>query len=131
MNGSLSKIFALPLLLPAVAWAYDYQRAQANLASDYAACAAFYMTTTEVLRNHSRDHSNAEAAAKNALKMAVDLSNQEVTSARVQMVTEMLIGDMKGDWSNWGGVVNKYGPPCRELTENPVSRLQYWLNKND
>ncbi|HWR76514.1 MAG TPA: hypothetical protein VN283_04810 [Thiobacillus sp.] len=123
-------ILAMFCFVPAIAGAYDTQRAQANLASDYATCAAFYMISTQVLTKYSQDASKAEAAARNALDMAVTLSNREVTSARVEMVTQMmLVDEMKSDWSNWAIVVNKHFPTCKEITENPVRRLEYWLNK--
>lgn len=122
-------LLALICFIPAVAGAYDAQRAQANLASDYASCAAFYMISTQVLTNYSKDSSKSEAAARNALDMAVTLSNREVTSARVKMVTQMMMEEMKNDWSNWAVVLNTYGPTCKEVTENPVQRLEYWLNK--
>lgn len=122
---------ALIFFLPTVAGAYDSHRAQINLASDYASCAAFYMMATEVLRNNSKDGSGAEAAAKNALDMSVKLSNRKVTSSRLELVTEMMMEEMNNDWSNWAVVVNKYGSTCKEITENPVQRLQYWLNKED
>ena len=122
-------ILALCCFIPAVAGAADTQRAQANLASDYASCAAFYMVTTQVLRDNSKNATGAEAAARNALDMAVKLSNRKVTSARVDMVTQMMMADMNNDWSNWAVVLNKYGPTCREITENPIQRLEYWLNK--
>ena len=78
------KLFlVLFFFLPSGAVAYDSQRAQANLASDYATCAAYYMVSTEIFRNNSKDASKFEAAAKNALDMAVRLSNRKVTSARV------------------------------------------------
>jgi hypothetical protein len=122
-------LLALWCFIPAVAGAYDSQRAQTNLASDYATCAAFYMVTTQVLTDNSKDSSNAQAAARNSLDMAVTLSNREVTSARVEMVTQMMMEEMNDDWSNWAVVVNKYGSTCREITENPVQRLEYWLKK--
>jgi hypothetical protein len=87
------------------------------------------MVTTQVLTDNAKDASNAEAAARNSLDMAVTLSNREVTSARVEMVTQMMMDEMKNDWSNWAVVVNKYGSTCREITENPVQRLEYWLKK--
>lgn len=120
---------ALFFFLPTAAGAYDAQRAKINLASDYATCAAFYMVTTQVLTDNSKDASKAGAAARNALDMAVKLSNREVTSARVGMVTQMMMEDMNNDWSNWAIVLNKYGPACREITDNPAGRLEYWLNK--
>ena len=126
------KLFlVLFFFLPSGAVAYDSQRAQANLASDYATCAAYYMVSTEIFRNNSKDASKFEAAAKNALDMAVRLSNRKVTSARVDMVTQMMMGEMKNDWSNWAIVVKEYGFPCKKITDNPVQRLQYWLDKED
>lgn len=122
-------LLALFCFIPVAANAYDIQRAQANLASDYASCAAFYMITTQVLTDNQKDASKAEVAARNSLDMAVKLSNREVTSARVGMVTQMMMEDMNNDWSNWAIVLNKYGPTCREITDNPVERLEYWLNK--
>lgn len=122
-------LLALFFFLPSAAGAYDSQRAQINLASDYASCAAFYMMATEALRNNSKDGSGAEAAAKNALDMSVKLSNRKVTSSRLELVTGVMMEEMNNDWSNWAIVVNKYGSTCKEITENPVQRLQYWLNK--
>ena len=45
------------------------------------------------------------------------------------MVTQMMMDEMKNDWSNWAVVVNKYGPTCKEVSENPVKRLEFWLHK--
>ena len=122
-------LLALCCFIPAVAGAYDTQRAQANLASEYAICAAYYMVTTQVLTDNSKDASSAEAAARNSLDMAVKLSNRKVTSARVDMATQLMMEDMNNDWSNWAVVVSKYGSTCKEITENPVQRLEYWINK--
>lgn len=122
-------LLVLFCFIPVAANAYDTQRAQANLASDYASCAAFYMMIAQVLTDNQKDASKAEAAARIALDMAVKLSNREVTSARVGMATQLMMEDMNNDWSNWAIVLNKYGPICREITDNPAERLEYWLNK--
>ena len=48
-------LLALCCFIPAAAAGpYDTQRAQANLASDYATCAAFYMVTTVLTDNSKR-----------------------------------------------------------------------------
>ena len=122
-------ILALCYLIPTVASAYDFQRAQTNLASELALCAAYYMITTSVLMDNRKDASNVEAAAKNALDMAVILSNKKVTAARVELTTKLIMKEMDNDWSNWAVIVNKYGQACREITENPEQRLTYWLDK--
>lgn len=122
-------LLALCCFIPAVAGAYDTKRAQANLASEYAVCAAYYMVTTQVLTDNSKDASSAKAAAGNALDMAVKLSNRKVTSARVGFATQLIMEDMNNDWSNWAVVIRKYGSTCKEITENPVQRLEYWLSK--
>lgn len=127
----MKHFWTLFFFIPTVAGAYEIKRAEANMASDYATCAAYYMIATHVLKDNGKDVSGAEGAAKNALDMAVALSNREVTSARLEMATQMMMDDIKNDWSNWAIVVNKYGFPCKEITENPAKRFQYWLNKND
>jgi hypothetical protein len=115
--------------IPAMANAYDIQRAQTNLASDYATCAAYYMITTHILNDNGRNSTAAEAAAKNAVNMAVTLSNRKVTTARVELTTGLIMQEMENDLSNWAVIVNKYGKACSEITENPDQRLNYWLNK--
>jgi len=58
----------------------------------------------------------------NAYNMAVELSNEEVIKAHIELIKEMK-EDMKHNWSNAAILINKYAFFCKDLMEKPEDRL--------
>jgi len=130
MNLLQKSIFLLcSLLLTSTAYSYDADRAQSNLASDFAECAAYYAMSVEGLRRAGADTTKAEEAIAAAYDLAVKFSNHEVTQARINLSIDEQKKLMNHDFSNIAILIDKYGKFCKELLEKPGNRLQFWLDK--
>jgi len=117
------------LLYPPIAYCYDAERAKANLASDYAECAAYYLLSSEGLKRAGKDTTMVDEAFKAAYDFAVKISNQEVTEARIKLSLDEQTELQGHDFSNFAIVIEKYGKFCKDLLEAPEKRLQFWLDK--
>ena len=114
-------------------YGYDEQRAIVNLANDYAECAAYYVIAAEGLRKTGDDKlaDKTMDISKKATEYAIQLSNQRVTEARVELAFDKQRKMIDNDYSNFSILILKYADMCKEVMENPDKRLQYWLNKKD
>lgn len=125
-------IAILSAFLATAASAYEPDRAKSNLASDFAECIAYYTISAEGLRRSGAEAfliDAAEKAASIAFDFGVELSNVEVTGARVELAVKEQTELMHHDYSNFAILINKYGEFCEQLLEHPEDRLQYWLAK--
>jgi len=127
-------ILLLWLFIPGENFAYDAERAKANLASDYVGCSVFYAHSAEALsRNDEAKYDKLigqmKQLSESNLFFALKLSNKEVTEARTILEMKDQNNLIKNDFSNFSILILKYGELCKKLTENPEKRLQYWLDK--
>ena len=116
--------------MPLNALAYDRERVETNLASDYAECAAYYMfmiNSDKKLKNSPGLNRSAEAS----YDLAVGFSNNKVTNARIELATDKFIEELGGSLSNAAILINKYGRLCKEILENPDKRIKYRTDKKD
>ena len=123
-------LFLLAINMPINALAYDRERVETNLASDYAECAAYYMfmsNSDEKLKNDP----GLKRAAELSYELAVGLSNIKVTNARIELSTNKMMKEIDYSLSNGAILINKYGEFCEEILENPEERMKYWFNKKD
>ena len=117
----LASIFIFSL----AAKAEDQNNAVANLADDYAQCAAFYsLGNGAAIREHMAvpfpEAANTALAALTALK---DGSiKKAAASAELSSKMEIEIVNKEG----WARLILKYGDFCKALLENPSERIKYW-----
>jgi hypothetical protein len=123
----------LLLLLCDEGSSYDKERAKANLADDFATCATYYLTMAEGAKTAKKaDVSKAmEHMGTLAMSLAIELSNEKVTSARMELTVQEMAHETDHNWSNSAILINKYGQLCKHLIEKPTDRLQYWLERRD
>jgi hypothetical protein len=126
-------VIILSCILSPSIYAYDEERAVANLASDFAQCSAYYVIAAEGIRR-TGDEKNVTKlmeASQRAYDYAVKFSNQKVTEARIQLAFDEQRKEMDHNYSNFSILILKYGNICKEALESPERRLQYWLSKKD
>jgi hypothetical protein len=114
-----------------VSIAYDGDRAISNLASDFSECAAYYTIAAEGLRRSGRADvaATSEAASDSARQAATKISRADVALARYKLALEDQIKSINGDYANLAILIEKYGSLCKQILEDPLSRLRYWLEK--
>lgn len=123
--------FALTLLLPLPVSAYDSQRAANNLAHELANCGAYFFLMAEMpgLKEDTKKALTERGAI--AMETSTGLTSQKVAWARFSLALEEMRRDMESDWSNVSVVHAKYGYQCKDLIEDPTSRMKYWQEKKD
>jgi hypothetical protein len=131
----ISRILVIVLfwfLSPGI-YAYDEDRALANLASDFAECSAFYIISVEGIGRTGKEDLAKKAleASERCYNYAVKFSNIKVTGARIKLAFDEQRKEMDHNYSNFSILILKYGDICKEALESPERRLQYWLNKKD
>jgi len=114
-------------------YGYDEERANANLASDFAECTAYYIIVAEALRRDAKEVMAREAleASNRAYIYAIEFSSPKVAAARVRLAFDKQRKEMHHDFSNFSILVLKYEEMCRDAIESPEKRLEYWLKKKD
>jgi len=65
------------------------------------------------------------------VEMSLAFSSAELTKARVELATKTMKREMSENWTNFSIINNKYGYPCREVSDDPESRARYWRDKAD
>jgi hypothetical protein len=120
-------------LLPPV-WGYEKDRAVANLAHDYANCAAYYtfVSQSSPLKEHNPAVSlKYMEVAGFMLQLSTELSNQKVSDARYTSAIDGMYNQIQNIWSNMSILHYQYETTCKLLLETPEERLRHWLNKVD
>ena len=126
-------IIGMSLFVSQSIYAYDEERATANLASDLAECSAYYIIAGEALRRNGKEDLAQEAleASDRAYVYAIKFSDSKVTAARVRAAFDKQRKEMNHDFSNFPILVIKYQEMCKDALESPEKRLEYWLRKTD
>ncbi|EMV9318745.1 TPA: hypothetical protein ACVOYJ_004013 [Vibrio diabolicus] len=127
----MRKLFVISLsTFSALSYGYSSERAVANLSSDYATCAAYYLFMAKGLEASGSDSSQLNDLGAMAFEGAVMFSNEEVSKSRVKLSYKQLIEETDSDYSNSAILIDKYGSTCKSVLEDPEARLNYWLEKN-
>jgi hypothetical protein len=100
-------IMLILIIIPAVCFAHDSKRVQANFANDYADCHAYYMLMSEG-DEKLKENEGIQFASSHVYEMAVKLSNEGTTDARVELATDVMLRDIQYKWSNNAVIVEKY-----------------------
>ncbi|HHK8465385.1 TPA: hypothetical protein ACQYBX_004661, partial [Vibrio parahaemolyticus] len=128
---TMRKLFVVALsFYSALSYGYSSERALANLSSDYATCAAYYLFMSKGLEASGSDGSQLREMGKLAFESAVISSNEEVSKSRVKLSYQQLAKETDSNYSNAAILIDKYGVTCKSTMEDPESRLNYWLEKN-
>lgn len=135
---SIRHFYAIGLLLSVLytvniesSFAYDGDRAISNLASDFCECGAYYTIAAEGLRRAGKldGAASSEAASKVALEAAKKISRGDVVLARYKLALDEQIRAINEDYANVAILIKRYGSLCKQVTEDPLGRLRYWLDK--
>jgi len=119
------------LLLPCVAFGYEPERARANLASESAECAAYFLYVSLAPGLNAETKKQLGDTSRSLVLLSGKLSTEKLAFARVDLATKTMVREMEGDWGNVAILNNKYGYPCKDLVANPEARMRYWLEKRD
>lgn len=112
--------------------AYEQELAVNNLAHDFAQCAAYYTLASKGAGKRDADLAlKMNQAANLALEMSTELTSKKVTAARYNMSLKSMMDDMDDTFNNFSIVINQYADQCKELMDDPKTRLQYWLDRKD
>lgn len=129
--------FALVALAVAPAgWADDpddpmWQEVKSNLASDWAACASFYLLTADGFENAEKQEAldQSLALALHALQMSAALSNEKRALAETELHRKLMLREIDNDLAHFAVLSNQHLLPCTELFENPEARTKYWIER--
>ncbi|MET3051893.1 hypothetical protein ABXV19_08710 [Pseudomonas alkylphenolica] len=112
--------------------AYEQELAVNNLAHDFAQCAAYYTLGSKGAEKRDPDLAvKMDQAASFALEMSTGLTSKKVAAARYNMSLKSMMEDMDDSFNNFSIVINEYADQCKEIMDDPKTRLQYWLDKKD
>ena len=130
MKFSILVVTLLLIMKPAIA--YDMERAVVNLASDLSQCAAFLYIVSKSSEEQAPEVSNAYASLSlNMHEMAIEISNEKVAIARLNMNIKEMLEEIDGSFSNISILLNEYLTLCQEMSNDIEQRLQYWLDQDD
>ena len=135
IGGYMKIKYIIPILI-ILLWqssgiAYDSGRAKTNLAHELAQCAAYFMLVSKA---PGLDKSTTEKLWDSGISLSVlsaQITSEKLALARVDLEMKTMQREMDSNWKNISIINNEYGYPCQDLTKNPDSRLEYWLNKKD
>ncbi|WP_240350341.1 hypothetical protein [Pseudomonas viridiflava] len=132
-HSALVRYLVLLLAFPLNdALAYEPARANNNLAHELAACSAFYMLSSVVLKSQKPDLAEKFGQiGETAIEYSAALTSEKLALARVEMATKSMMKDIDNDAVNYSILLNEYSDRCGEAVSDPVKRLEYWLNKQD
>lgn len=113
----------------AILYALVSNEAKSNLASEFAKCSAYYSLMGLAVERQQENIEQFIQAAYLSYSLAVKLSNEEVTKARMELDTKAMVKEINNDWSNGAILINKYAEHCKNIIENTETRMQYWLEE--
>jgi len=110
-----------------------------NLQEDYTNCYCYYKISEEGVRRTKTSLKDggveklAEAAERSlmgAFEVGEALNMKlEAMTARVKMSLEIMKKEVDEDYVNISILIDKYGYLCRDLINDPKSRVDYWRQK--
>lgn len=124
-----------PAILGCVALvsAHGYEPGQArnNFAHESATCAAYFLLASTAPGLDEQTTAGLYQRYMGLVEMSLAFSSAELTKARVELATKTMKREMSENWTNFSIINNKYGYPCREVSDDPESRARYWRDKAD
>jgi|TARA_B110000240_G_C13159909_1_gene308950 hypothetical protein len=132
----------LPVILAAVLSSYSYadnkndRYVLQNLNQDFITCGVFYSLSSSGAQK-AKDAPKAKLFSEIAMKYykeSFDISkiinmSDEAVEAAAELTMKNMGREMKNDFINYSIIINKYGRFCKNLLEDPDSRLDYWIKK--
>ena len=110
-----------------------------NLQHDYTNCYCYYKISEEGVKRTKTSLKDeavkklAEAAERSlmgAFKVGEALNMKlEAMTARVKISLEIMKKEVDEDYVNISILIDKYGYMCRDLINDPKSRVDYWRQK--
>ena len=110
-----------------------------NLQHDYTNCYCYYKISEEGVKRTKTSLKDeaveklAEAAERSlmgAFKFGEELNmKQEAMTARVKLSLESMMEKVDDDYVNISILIDEYGYMCRDLINDPKSRVDYWRQK--
>ena len=96
--------------------AYDLERVQSNLASDYAECSAYFGIMREAYVRWGQGRPKSHNAGS-------ELSTTDTAAAHVHLFAEDQRKAMQWNYSNSSGLIARYGTFCTQLLNDPSGRI--------
>ena len=110
-----------------------------NLQMDFTDCYSYYKISEEGVRRSKTSQKDdaveklAEAAERSlmgAFEVGEALNMKlEAMTARVKISLEIMKKEVDEDYVNISILIDKYGYMCRDLINDPKSRVDYWRQK--
>ena len=109
-----------------------------NMQQDFTTCYCYFKISEEgISRNKgssietiNKTSKAADLALTGAFKLGEDLNMmKEAMATRIKMTFASLGNEMNNDYVNFSILIGKYGDLCKQLIENPESRMSYWMQK--
>lgn len=119
------------LLLLSQGIAYEPERAKNNFAHELAECAAYFMLVSQAPNLDKQASQKLWDTGMSPSVLSAQLTSEKLALSRVELAMKTMKRETDGKWDNISIINNKYGYPCQDLTKDPESRLEYWLNKKD
>lgn len=118
-------------LFSSAAKAYDEERAKNNFSHELVICAAYYSIGAEGARRtgDKRASETSQQVSDVLLERALKYSRQETVLSRFQLALEEQANLIHRDYANFSILMVKYKDLCKQITEDPQSRLDYWRQK--
>ena len=100
-----------------------------DFGNEAAQCAAYFnLFVTYGKRDYpDLDYSGLNAAMEQAIRLGLLVIPKENMLAMIELSNKTMLDDMHGDLANAVIVENKYDSTCKTLTEQPATRIAYWL----
>jgi len=127
----MNRIFlalALSGIASSAAYAYEFERARANMAQDVITCATYYTYWVKANQRDGEDSSKFDASANSALTLA-QVYEPEVKKlqAMSELSARLINKVVKEEGST--RLVLTYADFCKSILEQPTDRMQFWLDK--
>lgn len=109
-----------------------------NLQQDFTTCYCYFKISEEgISRNKGTSLKTiketsraADLALTGAFKLGEDLNMmKEAMTTRIRITLASLGNEMNNDYVNFSILISKYGNLCKQLIENPETRMNYWMQK--
>ncbi len=112
-------------------WGYEEEAVIDNFSRELVICAAYYSVGAEGARRVEKNEValQMDLLAGYLMEMARGYAPDDVCLARYKLAFDDHVKTIDGDFANLSLLIVKYRDLCRQVTENPEARLQYWRDK--
>jgi hypothetical protein len=70
-------------------------------------------------------------SAQTAFEMSVQLTNQKIAEARMNLAMQSMMRQLDGKGENFSIIGVEYMLPCKDRVEAPDKRFAYWLKEKE